>query len=146
MVAYHGTDAKNAESIEKEGLKESWGMLGKAVYVGSFWKSCRFACFNKLYHAQPGKVFRVFAFAKVIEHFPNETWQCLCSPECKKSSSDHLGIWQIMNDGAHVNVGNIKGDLKNEEWAFKERFIHVTSFAEIQPYEYSPFKRNILIK
>jgi len=149
MVAYHGTDLIHAKSIEKEGLKESWGMLGKAVYVGTFWKACRFACFDKQYHAQPGQVFRLYAFAKTFQHFPfdpEKLWECPCSTECKKHCSDHLGIWQIMNDGAHVNIGNSKGNLKNEEWAFKERFVFLTSYAEIEPYTYNPFKRNIQIK
>ena len=149
MVCYHGTDSVFAEKIQKEGLKESWGMLGKAVYVGTFWKACRFACFDKEYHEQQGKVFRVLSFAQTIQNFPMDPitlWKCPCSEDCNKHCSDHLGIWQIMNDGAHVEIGNEKGDLKNEEWAIKERFVFVTSYAEIQPYSYSPFKRNTQIK
>jgi len=42
-VAYHGTSRENFESISSTGLRCTLGMLGEGVYLGSFWKACRFA-------------------------------------------------------------------------------------------------------
>lgn len=123
-------------------------MLGKAIYAANFWKACRFACFTKEYHDQEGVVLKILVFVNPdkFQTFPFIPWTCQCSPECKKSCSDHLGIWQIMYDGAHVKTGNEKGELKNEEWGIKERFVYITSYAEIKNYTFSPYKRNIEIK
>lgn len=41
-VGYHGTSRENFESICSSGLRCTPGMLGDGVYLGSFWKACRF--------------------------------------------------------------------------------------------------------
>ena len=145
ISAYHGTEKINQSQILKNGIQESYGMLGHAVYLGTFWKACRFACFTKDYFAQPGIVYRVLVFLKSFQEFPFESWECSCDAKCGSSISDHLSTWKLSHDGAHVSQGTQKGDLKNEEWAVKDRVITLTHVAEIVPYHYNPLKRNIKI-
>jgi hypothetical protein len=144
LSLYHGTkftqDIHN--SILKEGLQESQGMLGSCVYVGTFWKSCKYAAFTKDYHAQEGYLYRTLVMTSRIESFPRAGWECQC---CNKNIADHCGLWKLIFDGVHVKNENEKGKLKNEEWGIKDRFVFITHFAKIIPYEYSPFKRNMRI-
>jgi len=143
LSLYHGTMKVKREGIvHSGGLEESFGMLGDAVYLGTFWKASRFAAFDKKYHPQEGEVYRTLVFVKEFQQFPLEHWECFC---CGLDISDHKGIWKLLFDGAHVNVGNKKGDLRNEEWAVKQRVQFITHVAGIQPYEYTPYKRNIKI-
>lgn len=143
LSLYHGTAKIKREGIvHNGGLQETFGMLGDAVYLGTFWKASRFAAFDKKYHAQEGEVFRTLVFVKEFQEFPLEHWACFC---CGLDISDHKGIWKLLFDGAHVNIGNMKGQLRNEEWAVKQRVQFITHVAGIQPYEYTPYKRNIKI-
>jgi hypothetical protein len=48
-VAYHGTSRDSFRSIVASGFRDTFGMLGTGVYVGSFWKACRFAARDQLY-------------------------------------------------------------------------------------------------
>jgi hypothetical protein len=48
-VAYHGTSREAFCAIAASGFKSTFGMLGTGVYVGSFWKACRFAARDQLY-------------------------------------------------------------------------------------------------
>jgi len=143
MSLYHGTSKNRREEIVHDGgLQETFGMLGDAVYLGTFWKASRFAAFDKNYHAQEGEVYRTLVFVKEFQEFPLEHWACFC---CDLDISDHKGIWKLLFDGAHVNIGNTKGKLRNEEWAVKQRVQFITHVAGIQSYEYTPYKRNIKI-
>lgn len=146
ISAYHGTEKSNQSAIFKDGLKESFGMLGNAVYLGTFWKACRFACFTHDYFDRSGIVYRVLVFLKSFQEFPFESWKCECDNKCGGTMSDHSSLWKILHDGAHVSSGTEKGDLKNEEWAVKDRVVSLTHVAEIVPYHYNPLKRNIKIK
>lgn len=142
LSLYHGTKNSLRKEIVKEGLKESFGMLGDAIYVGTFWKACRFASFDKTYHHQDGCIFKILAFVKEIQNYPFEHWKCDC---CSSEISDHKSIWKLIHDGAHVNIGKERGQLKNEEWAVKEHLQFITHVAECEKYEYTPYKRNIKI-
>lgn len=48
-VAYHGTSKECFKQIVKSELKCTFGMLGTGIYVGSFWKACRFAARDQSY-------------------------------------------------------------------------------------------------
>jgi hypothetical protein len=48
-VAYHGTSREAFHSIATHGFNNTFGMLGTGIYVGSFWKACRFAARDQQY-------------------------------------------------------------------------------------------------
>jgi hypothetical protein len=62
IIVYHGTAKDNVKMISKEGLKPSMGMLGHAIYLGSFWKAYRYAIMNVDFALRPGALFRVMGF------------------------------------------------------------------------------------
>jgi len=144
LCLYHGTKFTKItrQSILTNGLQETNGMLGCGVYLGTFWKACRFAGFTKDYFNQEGEIYRVLCFPKLMETFPRIGWTCQC---CQKNICDHAGLWRIIYDGVHVTSENEKGKLKNDEWAMKDRYILCTHTCNLQEYEYSPFKRNMKI-
>lgn len=144
LSLYHGTKftKESRESIFTQGLQETNGMLGSAVYLGTFWKACRFAGFTKDYFNQEGEIYRVLCFPKLLETFPRIGWICQC---CQNNICDHAGLWRIIFDGVHVTSENEKGKLKNDEWGMKDRYILSTHVCNLQSYEYSPYKRNMKI-
>jgi hypothetical protein len=75
-----------------------------------------------------------------METFPRNGWTCQC---CQNNICDHAGLWRIIFDGVHVTSENEKGKLKNDEWAMKDRYIISTHVGLLQPYEFTPFKRNM---
>lgn len=116
-VLYHGTELTNVESIRKEGLKSTLGMLGWGVYLGTFWKATRYACLTQDYKPQSGSVFRVFAFPTNIIELPSPSWKCTCG--CSTPDiADHT--LSLKND-IHVSQSHLSKDgrIKNEEWVIK---------------------------
>jgi len=102
-VAYHGTSRDLFSTISESGLKCTFGMLGTGVYVGSFWKACRFACRGQDYVEKPNPtVFRVLweCPEKDILMFPRKFLDgyCLCgrcylNPD-QKAYCAHTYDWQ----------------------------------------------------
>lgn len=48
-IVYHGTTAAAAASIVSSGFLPTHGMLGRGVYMGTFWKAVRFAARDAAY-------------------------------------------------------------------------------------------------
>ena len=60
-VMYHGTDEINYQNICEKKLLPTLGQLGFGVYVGTFWKACRFACRTQDYTLRENPlVFRLY--------------------------------------------------------------------------------------
>jgi len=82
-VAYHGTSKECFKQIAKSELKCTFGMLGTGIYVGSFWKACRFAARDQAYELRTDPtVLRVLWTCDEddILMFPRKTSDgyCLC--------------------------------------------------------------------
>jgi hypothetical protein len=102
-VAYHGTSRELFSTISESGLKCTFGMLGTGVYVGSFWKACRFACRGQDYVEKlHPTVFRVVweCAEDDILKFPRKFIDgfCLCA-QCfgnpdQKSYCAHTADWE----------------------------------------------------
>lgn len=100
-VSYHGTSHEHYLGICAQGFKSSFGMLGTGVYLGSFWKACRFAARDQEYKFRDTPtVIRIVWTCKSedILHFPRKIMYCLCS-ECylrqeQKSFCGHTLDWQ----------------------------------------------------
>ena len=158
LVVYHGTSSDNVHQIIDQGLIPTVGMLGEAIYTGTFWKAARFACFKQDYSKRYGSIFRILAFPDAIAEFPRSGWSCSCG--CNDLSAiicDHVGIWKTSFTAAHASVtpsigltrsGDKKYLLKNEEWAFKkECSLVLTHWAniEIDGMHYDPTSRSATI-
>lgn len=130
ISVYHGTESSSIKSILKTTINPSFGMLGTAVYVGTFWKAVRFACMSQDYKFREGSLLRILAFPKKIIDFPYVGWTCKCS-KCKYDKfakvADHEAVWKTMGNVAHVTVCE---GVKNEEWALNCDFI-ITHYADV---------------
>ena len=85
-VAYHGTSYENYVSICQQGFLCSFGMLGTGVYLGSFWKACRFAARDQEYKfREKPTIVRVIWTCEDADvlHFPRKIMYCFCA-ECLK--------------------------------------------------------------
>ena len=81
-VAYHGTSYENYQGICAEGFKCSFGMLGTGVYLGSFWKACRFAARDQHYKfRETPSVLRVVWTCEDQDmlNFPRKIMYCFCA-------------------------------------------------------------------
>ena len=115
-VVYHGTSRESVKSIFDNGLRPTQGMLGKAIYFGTFWKAWRFSCMTQDYDARPGAIMRCYAFWRQPVIKTPESDKCLC-PECggrKEPPVDHLALWSKLGDSVIAGPTSI---LKNEEYA-----------------------------
>lgn len=100
-IAYHGTSYKNYLGICYSGFKCTFGMLGTGVYLGSFWKACRFAVRDQNYTIREKPV--VVRVLWVCEdqdllNFPRKIMYCFCA-ECyrrpeQRSFCGHTMDWQ----------------------------------------------------
>lgn len=161
LSLYHGTADNLLNECIKE-LKPSFGMLGNAIYLGTFWKACRFATRDQKYIIRNGSLLRYLVFSKNMIEYPKNDWKCECS-KCKNDSwaahiSDHLNMWSHTGDAVHAspclgngyrNDGEKKWALKNEEWAVNCPIL-LTHTADInlntiEPH-YDPLQRNIYIR
>ena len=150
---YHGTHVKNIQSILRDGLDETYGMLGNGVYLGTFWKASRFACFSQTYEKQDGAIFRVIVHGS-IQNLPLENWKCEC---CDNIIADHASKWKTNYNGICANPtktnlinkdGKPKYLLRNEEWCVQKQNVQLSHYALIQSsnYQYDPLCRKIQIK
>lgn len=168
---YHGTSLRNKQLIINKGFEKNFGMLGNAVYAGSFCKAARFASWGQNYELRKGVILRILLFPSQIINFPRENWVCSCD-SCKKNDwgakiADHLGIWQNLfncdNCAAFAlptkgegfrRDGSCKYILRNEEWAFDPNkcLFHITHSAEMDisnilpSQQYDPYEKNYQIK
>lgn len=124
IVVYHGTARENVRSIVKGGLKPSYGMFGNALYLGSFWKSYRFATLTQDYKDRPGSVFRVLAFWKRTIFRNYTSGKCFCSACCGKVTyADHQEQWKSCAADAIVMLPmehEGKFVVRNEEYACRD--------------------------
>jgi len=164
ICVYHGTSEINKNSIVKDLiLTPTNGMLGSAIYVGTFYKACRFAMYDQAYERRKcGYIFRLLAFPKSIVVFPRDGWICNCET-CKNFNrpiSDHNGEWKKYGDCAHAKIstskeicknGSPKMDLRNEEWALNHTVLQIiVQYAEFdqdsfRENHYDPYNRSVKI-
>ena len=83
-VAYHGTSKESFKEIVHSELKCTYGMLGTGIYIGSFWKACRFAARDQLYQEREHPTIMRILWAcedSDILHFPRSFLDgyCLCA-------------------------------------------------------------------
>jgi hypothetical protein len=166
LSLYHGTLLENIATIQKNGLQVSKkGMLGKAIYLGTFWKACRFSTKTQDYKdIENGCIIRTIVLTESIQVVPRKNYACKCVKCTELGSgawgieiSDHNAEWKNTHEGIHAQVrdNNMcdeeKCVLRNEEWAFKEGVPLInTHYAQIdnqtapKPH-YDPFYRKTKI-
>jgi hypothetical protein len=153
FVVYHGTARANVKSIFQGGLKPSFGMLGTAVYLGSFWKSFRFATLTQDYKRRPGAVLRIYAFWR----FPYlkslagsnrcQCQLCLGAPDATAKLCDHNATWSALSKAVIV-LPVVGGPIKNEEYATVDPstlLIESVGHAEATTEHHEPFNRTLTI-
>lgn len=162
LSLYHGTDRSYVSSIIARGLSPSYGMMGRAIYLGTLWKAARFAILGQNYEKRKGSIFRVLSFPTSTAKFPREGWICRCKKcletQWARTIVDHEGHWQLDHDCAHVQAtrgegffadGSPKYLLKNEEWAILPKTLciatHCAQVEDSYGEHYDPLQRNIVI-
>lgn len=158
-VLYHGTGAEAHASISMLGLLASAGQLGHGVYLGSFWKACRFAGRDQDYclREQP-IVYRVLARRVAQLFYPRDGWKCEC-PRCEKlevsraAACDHGRTWSSGECGRLLCTQYADGGwtTRNEEWCYARN--DVIRLCEAMPLDktsingphYDPLQRDIRI-
>jgi hypothetical protein len=133
LSLYHGTTPECIEKIFSFTICPSYGgMLGDAVYVGTFWKAVRFATMTQDYKHREGALLRVLVMARSVVDLPRPGWYCKCE-DCLSSRkinqiADHDGTFLNTFDCVHVNTCD---KLKNEEWALGPMCMFVVTHAAI---------------
>lgn len=126
-VVYHGTGEENFASICATGLLTTFGQLGTGVYLGSFWKACRFAGRDQDYKYRPRPlVLRVLVHKVAEVVYPKQPKSpCIC-PLCKDKTADrasacaHTVTWTGGSCGT-LEIGCFEDGgwiTKNEEWVY----------------------------
>lgn len=152
-VVYHGTAQSAVKSILKAGLQPSFGMLGTAVYTGSFWKAFRFATLTQDYLRRPGAIMRIYAFwalplVKSLEFSDRcRCTRCAGPPDAIAKLCDHNGVWSRMANAvlAYPVPG---GPIKNEEYATTSPatlLIESVAHAEATTDHHEPFNRAVTV-
>jgi hypothetical protein len=138
LAVYHGTTRAALTGISARGFEASHGMLGHAVYVGTFWKAVRYASRTANYALRaPGDAVIVRAYVNVgrCVEFDGTGDPCVCatcittraktaaralrqglSPDLDRERTrvaDHAGAWYNVHhfDTAHVPVVKSTGAL-----------------------------------
>ena len=152
-VVYHGTERSLVQPILKEGLRPTFGMLGLAVYFGSFWKAFRFATLTQDYQKRPGAILRCYAHWPTLVWKPvysNEWCKCaLCATAVNKDfNADHDARWQLFGEAvmAFPRPGH---SIKNEEFAAKDAskvFIESIGHAVSNSEHHEPLSRTVIIE
>jgi len=145
FVVYHGTSKANIKSILSAGLKPSPGMLGNAIYFGSFWKAFRFATLTQDYQRRPGAIFRCYAFWARPYYKTLQSGPCTCG--CNVQGSDHLATWTSFGDAVFL-VPEVGSSVKNEEYACQTAdpiLIDGIAYAEAQTEHHEPLNRTLQI-
>jgi len=149
QVLYHGTSKELMPSILANGLQPSFGMLGKAIYFGSFWKAFRFATLTQDYRRRLGSILRVYVFWTSTHILTKASGPCTCEP-CKDKFqylSDHKALWSLFGDSVHAYPYE-GGPIKNEEFACLDNSkvsIDSIAYAESQTETHEPFCRTLQI-
>lgn len=155
-VAYHGTAKANLESIRLLSLLPSVGQLGNGIYVGSFWKACRFAGRDQNYEMREEPlVMRVLWKEENMISFPRLE-ECECKICDARSSEQRKACGHLLvhtDTCAELRVGKYstgKWITQNEEWAIP-KVLRISECMELQkdtisgPH-YDPLQRDIKIK
>jgi hypothetical protein len=162
QIAYHGTSEDAWKSIsESKTLRASPGQIGTGVYVGSFWKACRFALRDQSYAwRESNRVLRVLWKAETIDSYP-ALKACSCLTFCtgrlkeKAHACDHDRNWATEKlDGAELRIGQYSDGTwitRNEEWVVNPNSIlrlgeavHVVRTSACQTV-YDPYQRDLKI-
>lgn len=157
MVAYHGTSKANYASIQQHGLHATHGQLGKGLYIGSFWKACRFAGRDQTYTLRSDPIVLRILWTGTIQVYPSSV-ACPCSmcsakPEEKRLTCDHLKVWNNF-DAGQLRIGQYsdgKWITQNEEWCVAPSCIlRLGEMVDIDPASisgphYDPTQRTIRI-
>jgi len=163
-VGYHGTDASVLPSIFTHSLSPSLGQLGMGVYVGSFWKACRFAVRDQEYAFRKDPVvIRVLWLCDTQKQlvFPRKS-PCRCASFCARKSDEkrracgHDIFWptqDVWQSGflPPCQFSDGKWITRNEEWVMPssalERLQQVVriDLASVNGPHYDPEQRNIEI-
>jgi len=166
-VVYHGTARDNVRSILSTGLTPTFGMLGTAVYFGTFWKAFRFATRTQDYIKRPGAILRYYAFWPRVYYKSPRDNACACT-KCTKLSNkrgipkkekeynslvvrfaDHDALWHTQHGfDAVIAFPVVDGPIKNAEYACRSDALclldsigHVESTTE----HHEPFNRDLTI-
>lgn len=144
VPVYHGSDARVVSQIQTQGLTPSFGMVGEAVSVGTFWKATRYASRTLLYewreqgvvvraYLDPGRLcildgtgppcpcehcaeMRLHAAAVAQKHGLPPTYN-----QERTRVADHEGAWKQNYDTVYIGVVKASGASK---------FMYVTKNAE----------------
>lgn len=159
-VVYHGTAEANFEGIARNGFLATFGQLGTGVYLGSFWKACRFAGRDQAYTMRKDPlVFRVLVCSSVaVTTYPKAESACgceLCSakPRDRAAACAHDVVWKPGSCGS-LQVGKYNDGTwitKNEEWVYaREDIVRIAEAVRIDrgsiagPH-YDPLQRDVRI-
>jgi hypothetical protein len=145
FVVYHGTSKANIKSIITSGLKPTHGMLGTAVYFGSFWKAFRFATLSQDYKKRPGAIFRCYAFWASPYYKTLQSGPCTCG--CNTVGADHTASWTSFGDAVFL-IPEVGSTVKNEEYASlnsEKVLLDGIAYAEAQTEHHEPLNRSLQI-
>jgi len=153
MAVYHGTDKANVKDILRDGFHQSFGMLGTAIYFGSFWKAFRFATLTQDYEPRSGAVLRCYASWPSVKVLDGQS-KCTCSLCCSRCpggnpQADHEALWAESHTAvAAVPLASWPKGIKNEEFACRDSStIHVDSvaFVKSSTEHHEPYNRSLCI-
>lgn len=154
FVVYHGTARSAVKSILDNGLRATDGMLGHAIYFGSFWKAFRFATLTQDYKKRPGAILRCYAFW-TLPYFMPQDKACACK-KCVGSALGALGSLGIDHDGRWQSLAECvflypwpSGPIKNEEYACidaKKIMIDSVGHCEASTEHHEPLRRDLVIQ
>lgn len=132
QILYHGTAARNVDSILRTGLRagSEAGMMGRGVYFGSCGKACRFAIAtsaeDRQAHEGGGAVARCIVDMrgvrlKVLDVTGAGETECMCRPcvsggrhTLRRRLVDHEGLWK--NDFDILRIPPSRHTSLEEEW------------------------------
>ena len=167
-VVYHGTARENVRSIVSEGLRPTFGMVGLAVYFGTFWKAFRFATRTQTYEKRPGAMLRYYAFWRRVQYKLPTDAPCACD-KCQKLLrkratteekaknrlmavfADHNRTWTQQNGyvyDAILVMPVVDGPIKNMECACVDDslvLLDSIGHAESTTEHHEPFHRDLMI-
>jgi hypothetical protein len=147
FVVYHGTSKENIKSIVSEGLKPTQGMLGNAIYFGSFWKAFRFATLTQDYKKRPGAIFRCYTFWSSPFYKTLKSGPCTCGSCGGLFGVDHNGSWKSISEAVFL-IPEVGSSVKNEEYACSsvdKVLLDGIAYADAQTEHHEPLNRDLRI-
>ena len=143
LALYHGSGKDKQVSILKHGLFETFGMLGNGVYLGTFYKACRYASRTQTYDIRlDGTIYRCIAFClpQNTTVYPNDTWTCMCEV-CQKANNgfeqvcDHLTSWNTGHlSAAHVKVSTKPFAINTKKRAYVDKTTQEVTYKNTERY------------